>query len=58
MLRRIKPYVLKDTMTLLYLCLIQSQIDYCCEIWGAHAINQTVSKSTVAPDFPSSGYLM
>ena len=28
-------------MILLYLCLIQSQIDYCCEIWGAHAINQT-----------------
>jgi len=41
MLRRIKPYVPKYTMTLLYLCLIQSQIDYCCEIWGAHAINQT-----------------
>ena len=34
MLKRIRPFVENETLKLLYNCLIQSQIDYCCEIWG------------------------
>ena len=34
MLKRIRPFVENDTLKLLYICLIQSQMDYCCEIWG------------------------
>ena len=34
MLKRIRPFVEDDTLKLLYSCLIQSQMDYCCEIWG------------------------
>lgn len=34
MLRRVKPYVDDISLKLLYTCLIQSQTDYCCEIWG------------------------
>ena len=27
-------YVDENTLTILYLCLVQSNLDYCCEIWG------------------------
>ena len=33
-LRRIKPFIDDYTLKLLYMCIVQSQIDYCCEIWG------------------------
>ena len=33
MLIKVKPYVDDISMKLLYTCLIQLQIDYCCEIW-------------------------
>ena len=35
MLRRIKPFLERKDMNLLYNCLIQSQLDYCCEVWGS-----------------------
>ena len=34
MLRRVRPYVDESTLKTLYLCLVQSHLDYCCEIWG------------------------
>ena len=34
MLKRIRPFVENDTLKLLYMCLIESQMNYCCEIWG------------------------
>ena len=34
MLRRVRPYVDENTLNILYLCLVQSHLDYCCEIWG------------------------
>ena len=34
MLRRVRPYVDENTLKILYLCLVQSHLDYCCEIWG------------------------
>lgn len=34
MLRRVRPYVDENTLKILYLCLVQSHFDYCCEIWG------------------------
>ena len=34
MLKRVKPYVDVISLKLLYNCLIQSQIDYCSEVWG------------------------
>ena len=34
MLKRIRPLVENDTLKLLYMCLIESQMNYCCEIWG------------------------
>ena len=34
MLRGVRPYVDENTLKILYLCLVQSHLDYCCEIWG------------------------
>ena len=34
MLRRVRPYVDTNTLKILYLCIVQSHLDYCCEIWG------------------------
>ena len=33
-LRRIRPFVDNCTLKLLYMCIVQSQMDYCCEVWG------------------------
>ena len=33
-LRRIRPFIENNTLKLLFMCLVQSQMDYCCEIWG------------------------
>ena len=33
-LRRVRPFVDDNILNLLYMCLVQSQMDYCCEIWG------------------------
>ena len=41
MLRRVKPFVDEASLKLLYICLIQSQMDYCCEIWGNRFLGQT-----------------
>ena len=41
MLKWIRPFVENDTLKLLYNCLIQSQMDYCCEIWGNRFNTQT-----------------
>ena len=35
MLRRIRPFLGVKDLSLLYNCLIQSQLDYCCEVWGS-----------------------
>ena len=34
MLRRVRSFLGERDLTLLYNCLIQSQLDYCCEVWG------------------------
>ena len=33
-LRRIRPFIDDNSLKLLYMSLVQSQMDYCCEIWG------------------------
>ena len=35
MLRRIRKFIGQKELILLYNCLIQSQLDYCCEVWGS-----------------------
>ena len=34
LLKRIRQFVNDNTLKLLYLCIVQSQMDYCCEVWG------------------------
>lgn len=34
LLKRIGQFVNDNTLKLLYLCIVQSQMDYCCEVWG------------------------
>ena len=41
MLRRITNFIDENSMKLLYLCLVQSHLDYCCEIWGLRYNMQT-----------------
>ena len=33
-LRRIRPFIDDNSLKLLYMSLVQSQMDYCSEIWG------------------------
>ena len=35
MLRHIRPFLGVKDLSFLYNCLIQSQLDYCCEVWGS-----------------------
>ena len=35
MLKRIRNFLDERDLFLLYNCLIQSQLDYCCEVWGS-----------------------
>ena len=35
MLKRIRNFLDERDLLLLYNCLIQSQLDYCCEVWGS-----------------------
>ena len=35
MLKRIRNFLDERELLLLYTCLIQSQLDYCCEVWGS-----------------------
>ena len=40
-LRRIRPFIDDNTLRLLYMSLVQSQMDYCCAIWGNRLNLQT-----------------
>ena len=39
--KRAKPYIDLATSKIIYNCIIQSKIDYCCEVWGLRLLTQT-----------------